>query len=322
VTGAVDALFLAGNAAVATVVRVGLRINTRFAAAHHSGSTRPAVRHPHTGIGALPVDALLRAGARVATRPAIFNVRQRVDAMPITTDLAAPAVQGLADSVDALLAVATCRVTGATVLVVRVDVDALTITEGIAARAFALTRGRIEDLRGGALIADAVVVATGRIVGADRDAFTERAHFAARTGMAATATIFVVALGIDALTVAVSLGFTTGALPVVADFAWRARMAAGTTVLGIDLNDGAATTTTYVASQTAVPGSAVLDLRVIALLCHALAAETCAHPAFKKIRSSAQPTACSRLDINQVVERIALALSHVAAGRGGVWCAE
>jgi hypothetical protein len=84
-----------------------------------------------------------------------------------------------------------------------------------------------------------LVVAAGCIVGTDRDAFAEGAHLTAGAGVAATAAVFVVTLGIDTMTIAVCLG--VGAL-TLAKFARTPRltgMATGATVVGVGRNVGA-----------------------------------------------------------------------------------
>jgi hypothetical protein len=133
-----------------------------------------------------------------------------------------------------------------------------------------------------------MVVAAVTIAAADRCALALKAVLAARAGMTATATVFMVTLGIDTLTIAVGLGIGARTLTVAAFDSCGTGMTTSPTVLRIGLNDGASVTTTHVSNEAAIPGSAFLDLLAEAEMRAVLTAEARTHPTLGHILGPAQ----------------------------------
>lgn len=119
----------------------------------------------------------------------------------------------------------------------------------------------IELLRRIALRTDALIVAAGRIICANRSAFAEHAHFTASAGMAAATAVLVVALRVDTVIIALGLGVGALTLAKLAGAPRIAGMATGTTIVGIGVNGGALPTAADLVGgpQAAISGLAVVQ---------------------------------------------------------------
>jgi len=166
--------------------------------------------------------------------------------------------------------------------------------------------------------ADTLVVAAGCIVGADRYAFAERAHLAAGAGVAAGAAIFVVALGVDTLTIAVGPGVDALTLPKLAGAPRITGMTTRTAVVGVGANMDALPTAADFAgrAQAAIPVLTFLKPLVIEAVRSNLAAET------RELlsRMEAEAVAGGLLVEEHVSKGGIFAMRDATASRGGSGC--
>ena len=162
---------------------------------------------------------------------------------------------------------------------------------------------------------DALIVAAGCIVGTNRNAFPTRAHFAASAGMAAATTVFVVALRVDAVIIALGLGLGALTLAKLAGAPRITGMATGTTVVGVGSNLRAHTIAADLVGgpQAAIPVLAVVQPR----LKRAVRVHPTAEARDEHLRIVANAVAQRMLVGDPLAIGLLPAFGHVAASRSG-----
>jgi hypothetical protein len=197
-------------------------------------------------------------------------------------------------------------------------VGAAIAATGVRRWADTTARVGIERLGRIALRADALTIAAGCIVGADRDAFAVRAHLAAAAGVTAAATVIMVALRVDTPAIAGRHGISALTLPKLAGGPRITGMTTRTTVVGVGANVDALATAADLAgrAQAAIPVLTVLKPLVIEAVRSNLATET----RELQSRMEAEAVAGGLLVEEHVLKGGIFAMRDATAGRGGSGC--